>query len=266
MNRITRVPVSTTQSTAGYSMIEILIVVAIIGILAGIGAVSFQSQLKASRIGSATSIINANLTQARQMAIAMRQSRRVAIDIGELDGFSNNNLSGYRTAVPSIWIEGKRCDQFSFSENAHCLGPRDQTTPNAFIIGDPSNLPDGITIASLGRQILGPNTPSILYIEFNSRGQATKAYFEGRENSENLATLQELALHIVQDNEFFNYGGSDMGYVDAMNNANATRLNFESGEYANERLKVNTIEIVRLTGKTRVYRHAIFGGWPSDEM
>lgn len=259
-----KTPLGIQRNSPAFTMIEILIVVAVIGILASVGTVAFVNQIQSTRVGSATSIINASLLQARQMAIAMRQSRRVAIDIGTLTGFGDGEISGQRTQRGRVWIEGKRCERFDFSEPAYCQ-EQDGSVENAYTLNEEQALPEGVAVASLGDLVLGPNTPQILYIEYNARGQATKIYFDGQENGTNLANTEESVLHLTQDNVTFDFGQGTIGYSEALEQATIANSNFENGEYAKERFKVDTIEIITLTGKTRVYDHASFGAWPSDE-
>lgn len=259
-------PQPTRMQTSGFTMVEIIIVIAIVGILSGIGAVGFIQQIDRSRVNSASSIINAHLLQARQSAIATRETRRVAIYVGQLEDM--DELSGPRVDRGSIWIEAKRCEKFDFSEPAYCADASGSLS-NTVELTDSVALPDGVTIASVGDVMIGPNGNLTLYIEYNPRGQATQVYFAGDESvaADNLAIATELAIHITKDNEFFETPRGERSYMDTVGNINLNDWSFaEEDNVSNERFKVHTIEIIRLTGKTRTYPYAIFGFWPSDEF
>lgn len=255
----TQIPQRKQSNRAGFSMVEILIVIGIIGVIAGLGSVAYVRQVASSKVGTATSIINANLVQARQMAIAMRQTRRVAIDPGELEGFSQGDQSGYRIRPAQIWIEGKVCENFRFEQAAFCSDPREG---NTFAITDPNYLPDGIMIADVGGLIIGEDGTAgrILYIEFNQRGQLSKIYFEGDEQSARPKEFPAV-IHVTRDNEVFEVDGVLYSYSDYIDEGPPQW----DEDDAQERYKVDTIEILWLTGKTRVYDYGIFGVFPNDE-
>lgn len=242
---------------AGFSMVEIIIVIGIIGVLTGLGTVSYMNQINSSRVSSVTSIINTNLVQARQMAIAMRQSRRVVIDPGYIDPESRQRIQPAK-----IWIEGKVCEEFDFEGEAYC---NQDGGPNSFIITDPDTLPDAVSIADVGTTLISEymdeDEPNPIFIQFNPRGQLSKIYFQGGERSARPKDRQAV-LHLTRDSEIYSKGDNTFTYDEIVTeNMNS----FASGEEdANERYKINTIEILWLTGKTRVYDFAVFGFWPND--
>lgn len=257
----------THDPSRGFSLIEVMLVIGIIGILIGVGATSFVSQVNRTRLSSAVSIIESNLQQARQNAIAMRQSRRVAINAGQLDGFSDGRASGYRTEQASIWIEGKHCEEYNFSAGAYCQD-RTGRTPNAFALSDVENLPDSVMVADVDGLVPGiDDHPTTFYIEFDARGSVSKVYFQDEENtpSNNIAPV----IHLTRDGETFNIAGNSGDYVTALSNSGASSLEWENnrnsaGKDSKERYKVSTIEVVRLTGRTRSYDYAVLGSWPLD--
>lgn len=244
-------------SAAGFSMVEIIVVIGIIGVMTGIGAITYMNQISSSRVSSMTAMINTNLIQARQMAIAMRQSRRVVIDPGVLD-----SDSGQRVKPARIWIEGKICEEFNFDEEAYCSK---DGGPNSFIITDPDLMPDGVSLVDVGTTLLSDvisgNDERLLYFQFNPRGQLSKIYFDGDESSARPKD-QQAVIHLAKDNQTFEIGSSIHSYDDAVGQS-LTRTERDE-EDASERYKINTIEILWLTGKTRVYDYAIFGFWPND--
>jgi len=250
--------------TSAFSMLEILIVIGIIGVLVAAGSFGFVQQMNRSRVESATNIVNSVIQQARQSAIAMRQARRVVFHAGSLDNFPDS-LSGLRTERASMWVEGKICEEYKFDEMAWCQSGQNMP-PNAYQVGDPVYLPDNVMIAGLDGRIPGVNSPSVFYIEFNSRGGVRKVYFQGEENSTGVMEIAAV-IHLARDNETIIRSNNPVPYEAVINNADASEYRFEPtpGVNANERYKVNTIEVVRLTGKTRIYDFGYQDPWPFDE-
>lgn len=248
------------KRNAAFSMLEIIIVIGIVGVLVGAGTYGWVSTLNASRVDSAVQIINSHLQQARQMAIAMRQDRRVAIDAGSLDGFPSN-LSGLRNQRAAIWIEGRRCQEHPFSGNAFCQGAPGE--PNTYQITDIGYLPDNVMIADVDGIVPGVDKDTtIFYIVFNPRGGVRNVYFEGEETSTRQMQIAAV-IHLARDNEFFTINGQNKTYKNAMSDASSSSLEF-GGKDELERYKVRTIEVVMLTGKTRIYDYAFMDPWPMD--
>lgn len=248
---------------AGYSMIEILMVIGIIGILVGLGTAGYMTQMASSRVESGIQILNANLRQARQSAIAMRRARRVVIDAGRLDGFSNNKMTGPRTARVAVWVEGKHCEEYPFETGAWCSDPTGKTS-NAYPVGDTAYFPDGIMVADVDGRVPGLDGNSQTFcIEFNARGTVAKVYFQGEESRTTYNAIAPV-IHLARDSEVFSITGQTGDYKFALGKAGSKTLQW-SGEDANERYKIQTIEVVRLTGRTRSYNYAILNPWPLDE-
>lgn len=258
MNRTKRRP---ANRRGGFSMIEIMLVIGIIAVLIGVGATSFVQQINRSRLSSTVSIIESNLRQARQNAIAMRQIRRVAIDAGSLDGFSSDTASGVRTLPASIWIEGKICQEYDFGAGAYCQD-RTGRLSNVIELSDRQDLPDGVMIGDVdGRTPGAHGEPGVFYIEFDARGAVRKVYFSGEEDTpaNNLAPV----IHLTRDGEIFSIGGETGDYFTALGNTGDNSIRWGRDD-AQERYKVSTVEVVRLTGRTRVYDYAVLGPWPLD--
>lgn len=254
----------------GFSMIEIIIVIGILAIMVGVGATSFINQSNTNRRNSAARMVATTIQQARQMAIAMRQDRRVVIDAGALDGFSNNEISGVRVSPIRIWIEGKRCEQLNFDTAAVCAD-RSGDLNNAVELTDPELIPDGIMLG-LDGVIPGIDNPTTFYIEFNPRGSVSKVYFEGAEAS-TLPNQIEPLIYVIRDNELFNFRNGTANYQDVVNSNRLPEFQERGLDIDNEqrevredfeRYKINTIEVIRLTGRTRTYDYAVLGPFPLD--
>ncbi len=246
-----------------FSMVEMIVVIGIIGVIVSVGAVSYINQISQSRVDTAARIIDANLRQARQLSISMRQNRRVAIDAGELDGFSQNKLTGTRIRRAAIWIEGKRNKAYDFETHIPKGGGYTGTMPNAYPLGDTDYLPENVMIADVDNRIPGIDNPDIFYIEFNTRGAIQKVYFDGEEGQTGYNEIAPV-IHLARDAEVFTIDGMDYNYVDAVQKAGNPSFLW-GGDNAKERYKIYTLEVIRLTGRTRRYDFAIMNPWPLDE-
>lgn len=253
---------------AGFSLIEMMMVIGIIGILIGAGAAAYVSEIKSSRIDAGIRILNANLSQARQNAIAMRQVRRVVIDAGTLAGYSDGKISGVRTRPASIWIEGKRCEEYLFSEKAWGIDRTGNPPDNAYALTDPESFPESVAIADVDSNMVGigsgsrDGNPEIFYIEFSPRGAIGNVYFEGRESDTRYNQIAPI-IHLTRAGEIFTVNGKTSDYTDIPFNSSSLDAD---GDDMKERNKVQTVEVVRLTGKTRMYDFAIMNPWPLDEL
>jgi len=253
----------TTRATA-FSLVEVLVVVAIIGLLASMGTYSYVSQINESRLESAAIRIESNLKQARQMAIAMRESRRVVIDYEPIDNEDNDN-DGVIDEPIEVWIEGKVSENLPFDGMASRNRDPRQKTVNAYPITDPVRLPDKIAIADVDTYVPdGNDIPGVFYIEFNARGQASKVYFQGEESTYAAKNLRGV-IHLTRANETFTIQDGMKTYADMLNDAKTNTLTWDQAD-ASERFKVHTLEVVRLTGRTRRYGFGIFAPWATDEF
>lgn len=269
-----------TPASAAYSMIEMMMVIGIVGILVGAGAVGYVSQMNRSKVNSAAQIVNSYMQQARQSAIAMRQARRVAIDAGALEGFATDEYSGARTERITIWIEGKVCEEYLFGDSPICRNSTGGANPdekNAYALSDTDYLPDGVMIADVGGRTPGiEGFPALFYVEFNARGGVEKVYFDGQEKSTGRFGIPAV-IHLTRDNEVFTVDDKYIKYTDAIADLDSledeilfkdfeklTRSEQEEDD-SQERYKIHTVEIVRLTGKTRLYDYAYQDPWPTDE-
>ncbi len=267
--RVNKINVNARRSRqAGFSMLEMLMVIGIIGILAGFGTMSYMKQVAASRVDAGIQMLNASFKQARQSAIAMRKNRRVVIDSGLLDIEINSSVTvGSRMEPAQIWIEGKICEEYPFESLAYCKS-NSNDLPNAKPLNDPQKFPDGVMVADLDGLIpnLGSNA-QIFYIEFNSRGAISKVYFDGKEQT-TTSNLIAPVIHLARDSEMFMIDDTSGDYTDSIGSFSSSKMKWVDppSELNQERYKVQTIEIVRLTGKTRVYDYAIMNPWPMDEL
>lgn len=238
-----------TRRQAAFSLVEIMVVVGILGIMVGMGSVMYFRQINESKVASAAQMIDAKLKQTRQMAIAMRQSRRLVINTDD----PGNGMK--------IWVEGKRSEgskvEPKFYED-QASRYFDQKEPNKYVIGDEDKITEDVAIAD----VAGFEPNGNVYIEFNARGQVAKVYFSGEEQ-DNSANNKQPIIHLSRVNEVFEIDGERVSYEDGAGGEFAD-LTWEHDD-ANERYKVHTLEVVRLTGRTRKYDYGIFAPWPTDQ-
>ena len=245
-------------------MLEILMVVGIIGIIMGLGAVSYTNQVNKNKVETTTIKVESMLKQARQMSIAARVSRRVAIDLGEEINGVDDDQDGKIDEAGEIWIEGKKSELKYYADSA-----------NLEEISDRERLVDGVIVADVDGQFTR-NLKKLLYIEFNSRGQVDNVYFEGGEK--NPPNTIAPVLHITRSGESFDIddGSSSTSYKYwDLNTGICAKTGFTVSDTdpqikkrkiatTLQRYKVQTLEVVRLTGRTRRYEYAVFSPWPND--
>jgi type II secretion system protein H len=69
------------KAHSGYSLIEVLVVLTIIGLLTGLAAASFAAQLPHLRLNHAARALVSDLRWARQLAIASGQPVQIVLDL-----------------------------------------------------------------------------------------------------------------------------------------------------------------------------------------
>ncbi|MBI3595961.1 MAG: GspH/FimT family pseudopilin [Nitrospirae bacterium] len=85
----------------GFTLTELLIVMAITGILSGLASVSFISQLPHHRLNSAARDVVSDLRWARQLALAERQPVSVVLDL-ERERYQIERRS--QPGIPIGWV------------------------------------------------------------------------------------------------------------------------------------------------------------------
>ena len=161
----------------GFSLIEMVVVLAIIGILSGLGAVSYTQFINRQRLTTAADIVASNLRQARQLAIATRISHRVVFSVPKSDPQLGD-------LPQEVWIE--RLDDLQSPK----AGQQDSWVQ----VTDPKRLPAGAGINSFsGRKTADTGTSPLFYAEYNFRGQMTKSYFANDRNPTSMSLYVHLA-------------------------------------------------------------------------
>lgn len=278
-----RLPVAApTGSRSGFSLIEVIVVFSIIGVMAGVGALGYKNMIGSSRVSSASTMITAQLRQARQYAVALRQSRRVVIRIERLsssDGGSGSQVAADRSS-PALqtWVEGKRDESRAYNEVL-------AAGRNAIQITDAQNLSPGITLGSVylpGYELINPlegaaGMVRFFYVEFNSRGQLAGVYFGDPgprlmepQKAQSIVGGQ-VFLHFTHWAERIQYPPNGEEYYEEMLEVGKQLADIHSdndaaAEFIRERYKVSTVEVLRLTGRVREYDYGYGAPWSVKEM
>jgi len=103
-----------TQSPQGFSLVELLMVVAVIGILAGIGMPMFGSAMDATRLSASARDVERELQTARLKAVATKRPMRVRFDCPEAGQFRMVELIGTSTAPASADLSTDRCSDLTW--------------------------------------------------------------------------------------------------------------------------------------------------------
>lgn len=136
----------------GFSLLEMMVVVAIVAILAGLAAPSFVELLRNNRLASASSALQVSLNLARSEAVKRGADARVTV---VANGLAGNWTNGWTAFVDK-------------TANAHgYIGPTsDDTTATGWtrleIVGAPSGP------VSFGSSVNGPT-----YFAYNGQGRMT---------------------------------------------------------------------------------------------
>lgn len=94
------------QTERGYSLTELMIVLAITGILGGLASVSFHAQLPHHRLNGAARDLVSDLRWARQLALAERQPVSVILDLDQ-ERYRIERRS--EPGIPVGWVRDLGC-------------------------------------------------------------------------------------------------------------------------------------------------------------
>jgi type IV fimbrial biogenesis protein FimT len=174
---------------AGFTLVELMVTIAIIGILAAIAMPNFQSMIQANRIQAAAAEFQAGLALARSEAIKRGGDARVTLVANTLASGKANWTSGFKVF-------------YDTTSTASDLGATTIPTNNVLMqtastntnVAINSNAPSYVSFNGLGRSILTSGAFQAASFSFGPASGATSADYRciimsatGRTRSERIA-------------------------------------------------------------------------------
>jgi prepilin-type N-terminal cleavage/methylation domain-containing protein len=110
------------STKGGFTLLELLAVMAIMAVIMGSAVVSFYGMGKGSRLRGATNTVRSAMSLARQQAILKGQTLEVQF-------FTTNNVSGYQVSGYRVWnvVEDYELGQTAYLPRGVTLSPANKT-------------------------------------------------------------------------------------------------------------------------------------------
>lgn len=102
------------ESTSGFTIIEILVTVAIIGILSGVGIPLMTNAAEAIKLGESTREVERELQLARLTAVSSNQPMRVRFDCPAAGNYRITELVGTPSVPAAADVAANRCALASY--------------------------------------------------------------------------------------------------------------------------------------------------------
>ncbi len=238
----------------GYTMMELMVVIAIIGVMTGVGLGAFLHYGRGNELGQGAAIVKTVLAAGRQASITRGVERRVAIDLRN----------------EQMWLE-KKIDE----------GRGKSWTGNSIIAGEIVHMPRRVDIAdvncSLGllhsddTAVFPANLPAaIFYVVFNPVGNVSEISAGNRTES----SQTSFTIHVAATDNPIPLNGRNVAYnYDLINSGQLASLKGKVGINASEqdaaamlaRGKVQSITVLGNTGRIKIYPYGKNDPWSDDQ-
>lgn len=93
---------SGSSRQSGFSLIELVLVIALVGVLAGISVVGGQALWKRSKLSNAVSLVETKLEEARRLAKA--QDRDILFELRQVDGVWSVIVDGRPSELEAVTL------------------------------------------------------------------------------------------------------------------------------------------------------------------
>ena len=256
----------------GFSLTELLVVLAIAGVVAGLAIVSFIGASKNLRLSSAANALNQSLINARQQAITSRSARRVAINL----------TNG------TYWIERKNVEATEWTEggrNALRVSEVERVAKNILIADIAGFTEAEITVSQGARKIW--------YVEFDNRGTAINYPENGVPGGNPVVEAfrtrpwsqrSNLTLHLIMDNTRIPVDEQSQLAYNLRNAAlvsfiNSIEANDEDGNEQDDgntsvaievsteaRRQTVSVFVLALTGRSKVFEYGYGFPWSETDV
>lgn len=239
---------------AGYSLMELFVVMAIIGVMAGVSLGAYVRYSRGSELAEGASLVRTVLAAARQAAITRGVERRVAIDL------RNDKL----------WIE-RKIDE----------GRGRAWKDNAIRAGEIISMPRFVDLAdincSLGllhsdaTSFFPVNVPSaIVYVVFSPQGAVTEISAGNRVETSQTSFTLHLALtndpvQLESGRSPYNYALITSGQLRSIRGRIGPNATDADARAMLARSKVHSITVLGNTGRITVYPYGKNNPWHDDK-
>ena len=139
------------QPQAGFSLLELVLVVTIFGILLKVGFPAFQSVKLGSALGSAQNDVAATILRARWLAINAGTSHTVDLSASAVISVTRGGTAVASTGLTQYSVTQTHTGGNTFDFDPRGLIPSGTTTPITITLTNPLNSTRTVTVDRLGR-------------------------------------------------------------------------------------------------------------------